>query len=127
TSDLSRYTHHTGYSAVRIQQSLRTVVPDASYPSGYRDWDLATGSWVDAKARNAAFSAAKPRAVGVPVVTLLGGYNPANPAQTVLYPASRSNYGNGFTLPAPHTTSTGAARQRWAGATYAGGRADDVG
>ena len=126
TSDLSRYTHHTGYSAARIQQSLRTVVPDASYPSGYRDWDPATGSWVDAKARNAAFSAAKPRAVGVPVVTLLGGYNPANPAQTVLYPAFRSNYGNVFTLPAPDTTSTGAARQCWAEVTYVGGRAENV-
>lgn len=126
TSDLSRYTHHTGYSATRIQSSLRTVVPDASYPSGYRDWDPATGDPVDAKVRNPSFAAAKPRQVGVPVVTLLGGYNPANPAQTVLYPAFRSNYGNVFSLPAPDTTSTGAARQCWLEVTYVGGRVENV-
>lgn len=126
TSDLSRYTHHTGYSATRIQQSLRTVVPDPAYPSGYRDWDPATGDRVDARVRDASFTAAKPRKVGVPVMTVLGAYDPANPARTALFPAMRSNYGNVFSLPAPDTGATGPARQCWVEVTYVGGRVENV-
>ncbi|MEF3404587.1 M66 family metalloprotease [Agromyces sp. CCNWLW203] len=127
TSDLSQYTHHTGYSAQRIQTSLRTVVPDAAYPSGYRDWDPVTGEWIDAKVRNAAFSATAPAAVGVPVTTLLGGYNPAAPAQTLLYPGFRSNYGNVFDHPAVTTDGTNTTRVCWAEITYLGGSVQTIG
>ena len=123
-SELSDYTHHTGYSARRIQDSLATVAPDASYPSGYRAWDSTTGQYVDAKVARPNFKAAAPVKAGVPVFTLLGGYNPAVPAQTVLYPAFRSNYGNTFDLPAPDLTST--ARQCWVEVEHLGGRVDRI-
>ncbi len=123
-SELSDYTHHTGYSARRIQNSLATVAPDASYPSGYRAWDSATGQYIDAKVARPNFAAAAPVRAGVPVFTLLGGYNPAVPAQTVLYPAFRSNYGNTFNQPAPDLTST--ARQCWVEVEHLGGRVDRI-
>jgi hypothetical protein len=125
-SNLSRYTHHTGYSAARIQDGLRSVVPDSGYPSGYRDWSTAEGAWVDARTVDPAFSTPAPAEVGVPVFTLLGGYNPANAAQTVLYPAFRSNYGNTFDHPAPDTTGTDPARQCWMEVSHADGRVDNI-
>ena len=124
SSTLSRYTHLTGYSTEIIQRSLRTVVPDLAYPSGYRDWDAAAGTYVDAKVKNPGFTAAKPTQVGVPVFTLLGGYNPAVPEQTVLYPAFRSNYGNVFDLPQANTTATDSTRRCWMEISYQDGRID---
>ncbi len=51
-----------------------------------------------------------PTAKGVPVITALGGYNPDNPEQTVLYPYFRANYGNvfgdNFLNEKPHDTAT---------------------
>ncbi|GGE81859.1 M66 family metalloprotease [Mycetocola zhadangensis] len=122
SSSLSRYTHVTGYSTEITQRSLKTLVPDVSYPSGYRDWDAKAGKYVDAKVKNPAFALPKPSKVGVPVFTLLGGYNPAKPEQTVLYPAFRSNYGNVFDLPQADTTSTDAARRCWVEVTFEDGR-----
>lgn len=112
-SPVSDYTHHTAYSLTRIQNSLRSLVADTAYPSGYRDWDATAGAWVDAKVLNPQFALPKPAAVGVPVFTLLGGYNPAQPAQTVLYPAFRSNYGVTFDLPQANTSATSAQRVCW--------------
>ena len=124
SSSLSRYTHVTGYSTEITQRSLRTVVPDLAYPSGYRDWDAAAGAYVDAKIKDPGFTAAKPTQVGVPVFTLLGGYNPAVPEQTVLYPAFRSNYGNVFDLPQANTTATDSTRRCWMEITFQDGRVD---
>lgn len=125
SGDMSQYTHHTGYSAKRIQAGLRTVVPDPTYPSGYRDWDAVKGVYVDAKVKDPTFNPpAKPVKAGVPVVTFLGGYNPANAAQTVLYPSFRSNYGNTFNLPAPTKTSN--ARECWLDITLTGGQHREV-
>ena len=124
SSTLSRYTHLTGYSTEITQRSLATVVPDLAYPSGYRDWDASAGAYVDAKVKTPAFSAPKPSQVGVPVYTLLGGYNPAVPAQTVLYPAFRSNYGNVFDLPKANTTATDSTRRCWMEITFQDGRVD---
>ena len=112
-SDLSNYTLHTGYSADRIQEYLTTVVPDLDYPSGYRVWDTATQEFVDAKAANASFNYLRPAATAVPVVTLLGGYVPANSAKAVLYPAFRSNWGNTFDYPAPAADAPAATRVCW--------------
>ena len=124
SSTLSRYTHLTGYSAEITQRSFRTVVPDLDYPSGYRDWDSAAGGYVDAKVKTPAFSAPRPSEVGVPVYTLLGGYNPAVPEQTVLYPAFRSNYGNVFDLPQADTTATDSTRRCWMEISFQDGRVD---
>lgn len=125
SGDMSQYTHHTGYSAKRIQAGLRTVVPDPSFPSGYRGWDATNGVYVDAKIADPTFNPpAKPVKAGVPVFTFLGGYNPANAAQTVLYPAFRSNYGNTFNLPAP--TKTSSTRECWLDITLTGGQHREV-
>ncbi|MBD7994248.1 hypothetical protein H9639_02925 [Arthrobacter sp. Sa2CUA1] len=124
SSTLSRYTHLTGYSAEITQRSLRTVVPDLAYPSGYRDWDSAAGGYVDAKAKTPSFSAPRPSQVGVPVYTLLGGYNPGKPEQTVLYPAFRSNYGNVFNLPQADTAATDSTRRCWMEISFQDGRVD---
>ncbi|GAA3895729.1 M66 family metalloprotease [Leifsonia kafniensis] len=121
TSTLSKYTHYTGYSANIIQKGLKTVVPDLAYPSGYRDWDTTTQSYVDAKVVNSKFTSPKPSKVGVAVFSLLGGYNPANEAQTLMYPAFRSNYGNVFTpaADAVDTSKVSSARQCWISVTFA--------
>lgn len=128
SSTLSQYTHYTGYSADIIQRSMKTVVPDLAYPSGYRDWDAASGSYVDATIVNPAFVSPKPSKVGVPVVTLLGGYNPSVVDQTLMYPAFRSNYGNVFT-PAAGTVDTDAvssARQCWISVSFLDGHQENT-
>lgn len=112
-SKYSNYTMHTGYSADKIQESLTNVVPDLAYPSGYRNWDAATQAYVDAKVANPAFNSLRPTAVGVPVVTLLGGYVPADSTKAVLYPAFRSNWGNAFNYPAPAQDAPAATRVCW--------------
>lgn len=112
-SPVSDYTHMTGYSLKRTQEYLQTLVADTSYPSGYRDWDDSLGQWVDAKVLNPDFDMAKPKKVGGHVYTILGGYNPADPGQTLVYPAFRSNYGVTFDLPQADTTSTAAERVCW--------------
>lgn len=117
----SRYTLHTGYSADRIQENLKTVVPDLAYPSGYRTWDPVTGQYVDAKAANASFNYLKPSAVGVEVVTLLGGYVPADSMKAVLYPAFRSNWGNSFDYPAPVLDGPAETRVCWMDVSYLNG------
>ncbi|SDR98514.1 M66 family metalloprotease [Microterricola viridarii] len=124
SSTLSRYTLHTGYSATAIQKALIKPVPDTAFPSGYRSWDATTGTAVDAKLADPQFAAARPAQVGVPVFTLLGGYNPQVPEQTVLYPAFRSNYGNVFELPQADPTSTDAARSCWMSISYQDGHVE---
>ncbi|POH74248.1 M66 family metalloprotease [Arthrobacter glacialis] len=120
-SKYSNYTLHTGYSADRIQESWTKVVPDLAYPSGYRNWDAATQSYVDAKVANPAFNSLRPTAVGVPVVTLLGGYVPADSTKAVLYPAFRSNWGNAFNYPAPVQDAPAATRVCWMDVDFLGG------
>ncbi|MHA7268169.1 M66 family metalloprotease [Arthrobacter sp. HLT1-20] len=122
-SKYSNYTMHTGYSADRIQESWANVVPDLAYPSGYRNWDAASQSFVDAKVLNPAFSSLRPTAVGVPVVTLLGGYVPADSTKAVLYPAFRSNWGNAFTYPAPVQDAPAATRVCWMDVDFQNGSA----
>lgn len=126
SSSLSRYTVHTGYSANLIQKNLIRPTPDVSFASGYRVWNAQTGAAVDAKTADPTFKAAKPAQVGVSVFTLLGGYNPQTPEQTVLYPAFRSNYGNVFDLPQSDPASAAAARSCWVSISYLDGRVDNT-
>lgn len=122
-SNYSNYTLHTGYSADIIQEGWTDVVPDLAYPSGYRDWDAGTQSYVDAKAANASFNYLRPTATGVPVVTLLGGYVPANSAKAVLYPALRSNWGNTFNYAAPVLDAPASTRVCWMDVDFQDGSA----
>jgi len=99
-SAFSQYTHHTGYSARRIQSYLSTArsggaraIPDPTYPSGWRAWDPASGEWVDRSRLSPAFSAPKPSAAGVSVVTILGGYQTVNPGLNLVYPGFFGSWG----------------------------------
>jgi hypothetical protein len=112
-SPVSDYTHATGYSLKRMQTFLKTLVADTSYPSGYRNWDEEAGEWVDAKELNADFDLLKPKKVGGTVFSILGGYNPANSDQTLVYPAFRSNYGVTFDLPQEDPASQSETRACW--------------
>ncbi|QQD20803.1 hypothetical protein GJQ54_03010 [Oceanospirillaceae bacterium ASx5O] len=101
---LSAYTHHTAYSARVIQNDIgQFPLPDSTYTSGYKIWDETLGEY-----RNFAAPANQvrpvPTAVGVPVATLLGAYNP-DTDEAVIYPVFHGNYGNIFNFPAPDMTS----------------------
>ncbi|WP_410169361.1 M66 family metalloprotease [Acinetobacter indicus] len=110
-SSISRYTHYTGYSTfLRIQPHFTNRhVWDESSPSGYKRWnpDSRQMEVVYPKVPNSSevwYNSAdgyylKPRLFGVPVITIIGGYDPET-QQGVLYPAARSNWGNVYDLPA---------------------------
>jgi len=97
----SVYTHYTGYSARIIQNDIaKFPVPDENYPSGYKKWDTTTGQYQDYPSKHPV-----PVSTGVPVATILGGYDPDGTA-AVIYPVFHGNYGNVFDLPAPDFNTT---------------------
>ncbi|CSB96900.1 ToxR-activated gene A lipoprotein [Vibrio cholerae] len=69
---------------------------DSSSQSGYVQWDQATQRYKAVET-----DTPKPQQVGVPVVTLLGIYDPQNENPSQIYPLVYSNYGNLFELPQP--------------------------
>lgn len=122
TSALSRYTHYTGYSTRRaIQPSLDKPVPSATSATGYRKWNPATRTMAEFappvpsqsavwfNSANGRFLA--PRLHGVPVVTLLGGYDPVT-GKALVYAPLRSNWGNVYALP-DKAVDTTEPRQCW--------------
>ncbi|MCZ4328230.1 hypothetical protein O4H28_18310, partial [Brachybacterium paraconglomeratum] len=65
----------------------------------------------------------KPRLFGVPVFTILGGYDPvANSG--VLYPALRGNWGQVYDLPAPNDAA--ASKQCWLKVDFVGGASQRI-
>lgn len=117
-SPLSRYTFYTSQSARNIQQHLNGyAIPDTAYASGYKQWDTTLGAYKEVKLTLNSQPAPVPVKVGVPVITILGGYDPKDDLYTdadkraVIYPAFHANYGNLFDLPAPDLAS--AADQCW--------------
>ena len=132
-SNLSRYTHYTGYSTkVGIQPRLDREVPSSSSSTGYLKWNSTSRRMQESspKVPNSnrpvwynggnAGKYLKPRLIGVPVFTLLGGYVPAT-GSAVLYPALRSNWGNVFDLPAPTAITAATGRQCWVSVDFANG------
>ncbi|MEC9038730.1 MAG: M66 family metalloprotease [Pseudomonadota bacterium] len=102
SSPFSVYTHYTGYSARIIQNDVaRLPVPDTSFPSGYKKWNTTTGQYENYSSPHPA-----PASVGVPVATILGGYDPDGTA-AVIYPVFHGNYGNVFELPKPDLSADG--------------------
>jgi hypothetical protein len=110
---LSADTHYTGYSAMRIQKNLDRYVPDLAFASGYKAWSAADGRYVDATVRQPAFSAPRPLRLGVPVYTLVGGYDPGtvgasatppNAATSLMYAPLAASYGHTYVLDAPNLT-----------------------
>ncbi|MDV2469041.1 M66 family metalloprotease [Acinetobacter chinensis] len=112
SSSISRYTHYTGYSTRwKIQPHFNARhVWDEKSPTGYKKWNETTrkmevvqpkvpkssGVWYNSADGNYL----KPAMFGVPVYTILGGYDVGNQSG-IIYPAARGNWGNVFNLPAP--------------------------
>ncbi len=101
-SAISRYTHNTARSTRQIQKNIegRYFLSDDKNSEGkyyYIGWDKTAREYK--KATEAAFlnSRKEPTSKGVPVITILGGYDPNSPYNAVLYPYFRANYGNVFT------------------------------
>lgn len=133
-SGLSRYTHYTGYSTrQKIQPALNRAVWAPDSPTGYRKWD-ATSRKMEVfqpktpTSRTVWYNSAdgnyrKPRLFGVPVITLLGGYDPETGA-AVLYPALRGNWGQVYDLPPPDAAAT--SRQCWLEVSFVNDRTQRI-
>ena len=134
SSALSRYTHYTGYSTWRsIQPAFAKAVWDATSATGYKQWNATTRQMdvvqpkVPASAQvwynSADGNYLKPAQFGVPVLTILGGYDPvANVG--LLYPAARGNWGNVFNLPQANTSTNSASC--WAHVTFSSKAAQNI-
>ncbi|WP_080756353.1 M66 family metalloprotease [Aeromonas hydrophila] len=92
--NISVYTHHTGYSAYKIQKNIDMPIPDLAYQSGYKQWDHNLQKFVDAK-NLGDVRIRKPSSIGQQVTTLLGGYDPKT-GVALIYPPFEGNYGNIF-------------------------------
>ncbi|MGO3691665.1 M66 family metalloprotease [Marinobacter sp.] len=104
-SPFSKYTFYTSYSARIIQNDLGGFpIPDETYETGYKKWDTQTGQY-----KGHSFEAWRnvlaPVTTGVPVATILGGYDPDG-TNAVIYPVFHGNYGNVFDLPEPDMSRT---------------------
>ena len=119
SSSLSRFTHYTGYSAkIKIQPAFDRAVWDATSSTGYKKWNAVTRQMdvVQPKVPNSNNvwynrtdgNYLKPTQFGVPVFTIVGGYDPINKVG-LLYPAARGNWGNVFTLPQAQTSLANAS------------------
>ncbi|MBF5006190.1 M66 family metalloprotease [Diaphorobacter caeni] len=136
SSSLSRYTHYTGYSTKRaIQPALSTkAVPDKDAASGYRMWNASTRTMEDKAPTvptnqpqvwyNAAKTFSKPRLYGVPVITILGGYDPQT-NNALLYAPLRGNWGNVFHLPST-SNMTAEPRNCWLDVSFAAGNTQRI-
>ena len=132
-SALSDYTHYTGFSTqTKIQPSLDKPVLTPGSVTGYTKWNASTRAmesfapevpanrptdqptvWYN----SASGKFLAPLLQGVPVITLLGGYDPETD-KALIYPAARSNWGNVFNLPAQSVSRSG-ARQCWLDVSFA--------
>lgn len=93
SSPLSQYTLPTLYTQKIIQAFFEnTGIQDLSSSTGYRVWDPAQKKMVE---KNIA-DMRKPVKAGVPVVTLVGFYDPQGVLPSYVYPALFGSYGNTF-------------------------------
>lgn len=92
---VSKFTLHTPFSLKMIQDKVgsQSGILDTTSPTGYRKWDPETKSLV---VHETEFP--KPDKTGVPVMTLLGMYDPVQPSEreSFIYPALYGNWGNLF-------------------------------
>lgn len=133
-SSLSRYTHYTGYSTYhKIQPAFSKPVWDETSPTGYKVWNATTRQmevhqpkvsssnqvWYNSVDGNFL----KPVQFGVPVLTIVGGYDPiANVG--LLYPAARGNWGNVFNLPKTNPNLNNASC--WLTVSYSNKAAENI-
>lgn len=100
-SAISRYTHNTARSTRQIQKNIegRYFLSDDTNSEGkyyYIGWDKSAREYKKATEANFVNNRINPTEKGVPVITILGGYDPQSPYNAVLYPYFRANYGNVF-------------------------------
>lgn len=90
---VSVFTLHTPFSLNMIQNKVggESGVLDPDSPTGYRKWDANEQQMVVSEV-----SSPKPDQIGVPVMTLLGMYDPIQPSDmtSFIYPALYGNWGN---------------------------------
>ena len=99
-SAISRYTHNTAMTTRQIQQNIkgRYFLSDSKLNNAYEyaEWDEANKKIRRASDISFLQNRINPTEKGVPVITILGGYDPDTPAKSVLYPRLRGNWGNIF-------------------------------
>lgn len=100
-SAISRYTHNTARSTRQIQKNIegRYFLSDSKNNHGeyyYLGWDKSAREYKQATEANFINKRINPTEKGVPVITILGGYDPQSPYNAVLYPYFRANWGNVF-------------------------------
>lgn len=100
-SAISRYTHNTARSTRQIQKNIegRYFLSDDTNSEGkyyYIGWDKSAREYKQATEANFVNNRINPTEKGVPVITILGGYDPQSPYNAVLYPYFRANWGNVF-------------------------------
>ena len=100
-SAISRYTHNTARSTRQIQKNIegRYFLSDEKNNGEYhyRAWNKVINDYTTTLAENFDNNRINPTEKGVPVITILGGYDPQSPYNAVLYPYFRANWGNVFT------------------------------
>lgn len=100
-SAISRYTHNTARSTRQVQKNLenRYFLSDDKNANGeyyYIGWDKESRTYKNVTDEKFLNSRINPTRKGVPVITILGGYDPTPPHNAVLYPYFRGNWGNVF-------------------------------
>ncbi|WP_080417220.1 M66 family metalloprotease, partial [Burkholderia ubonensis] len=99
---LSQYTLYTGYSAKRIQEDVASYpIPDAKFASGYGIWNASAKQFVEYKNPDVR----KPVQAGVPVITLVGDYDPEGKLPGIIYPPMFGSLGNVFDFPKPNESA----------------------
>ncbi|MGL6001039.1 MAG: M66 family metalloprotease [Plesiomonas sp.] len=98
---VSRYTLHHQATARQTQQWLNAGLKlDKDSPSGYVRWNEEQQTYLTAETDQPI-----PLKTGVPVITLLGIYDPLNENPSQIYPLLYSNYGNLYRQPEPSTVT----------------------
>lgn len=102
-SSISQYTHLTARTMMKVQDyaknryKLSDEKIDGKYRYQYWDNNEKTYKLVTEEMNAGFLSVRRPATErGVPVITILGGYNPTNINQAVVYPYFRGNYGHVF-------------------------------
>ncbi|OCH25287.1 M66 family metalloprotease [Aliivibrio sp. 1S128] len=97
TGLISNYTLEHPIAARVTQDHLNTSSNvDMNSSTGFSRWDAEAQRYVESDT-----GYAKPEQQGVPVITVLGIYDPLTENASQIYPLIYSNYGNIFALPAP--------------------------
>lgn len=135
-SSMSKFTYMTGFSTLKAQNfvSARPVVSEQS-STGYYKWNKDTQEMEEYSfepgknelknhAARLLETPKKPYKIGVPVITILGGYDPVNisPERAVMYPYFRGNYGNVFN----HIEPDMSAKACWIEVDFQNGGTDKI-